>query len=287
VTRLNDIQLALIIAKLYESDLPLAERHTHRLVLEKYVLGYTADTSSSADAFLLSMSYWLLKEYDRSLECLLQSTDSTQCPHSEIFNFYSFLKSHPYVVRHKMTQNTGNMSENVPKRELSKQEFRKLERKLYFTTACKHLDSGLPDIALEVLSMLPAETEGDTDEVDTTLKAEHDTSTLDSKTNQRTSESSNQQKETASSLFDEQKQTAFGLFDSNPVDSFDWNQPSSRFLEDEGYEIGISLDDSDDSDESDANDDANDDDDDTDDDHHHHRRYRRGRRHRQCHRHRH
>ena len=54
------------------------------------------------------MAFWHLKEYSRAAATLLQEGSkshfekSTDCSLSDIFNFYTYLRNHPLVVRHRL-----------------------------------------------------------------------------------------------------------------------------------------------------------------------------------------
>ena len=124
ISRLSDIQLALVIARLHEGDGgPIYEK-----ILKGIVLGIHDDSQTSVggkgeeskklephpDCFLRSIAYWLLQDYSNALETLLmrdcttslngvtQTTGSgflSQSPDPSIFNFYFFLRSQPLLIR--------------------------------------------------------------------------------------------------------------------------------------------------------------------------------------------
>lgn len=76
--KLNDIQLALVIARLYESEFDTSA--TYKSVLRKKVLGIDSSVSEPSslsvnmhcDPFLRSMAYWILEDYSGALETLIK-----------------------------------------------------------------------------------------------------------------------------------------------------------------------------------------------------------------------
>ena len=230
------------------------------------------------DPFQRSMSLWLLKDYNKSLETLLVpmkeasegATEELCIQNADIFNFYYYLRSHPLLRRRHLTQHTNRKNTIVSSNSdncLSDAELQSSERKLYFLTACEHINAGLPDLALEVLTMLKSETK--VNELTSNEPAGSDmllNSTEDmiiSGTIAQNFDSSFAQEADAvvedssksesldwgapicnggSSLFDPVPQTA---------DSLDWGQPMMSIDFDEGYKIGITLDDTNDSSDSD------------------------------------
>ena len=128
------------------------------------------------------MTYWLRRDYKKSLETLLLDptaphTDDTEIKynemasmgHPDIFNFYFFLRSHPYVRRCHLSQHSthiGSRSGDLRKLDYRKamssenaardaSVFAPFERELLYRTAHTHLNSGMPSVALEVLMLLP------------------------------------------------------------------------------------------------------------------------------------
>lgn len=88
------------------------------------------------DPFLCSIALWMLREYQSSLDILLETKMS-----SHIFNFYVFLRNHPLLVRQNKAKGTLALTT--------------LERRLYFFTAHSHYAAGCPTLAIHVLSKLP------------------------------------------------------------------------------------------------------------------------------------
>ena len=131
-----------------------------------------------ADPFIRSMTYWLCRKYRQSSETLLlnPATETEEEPkfnemafmgHPDIFNFYFYLRSHPYVRRchlskHALVKEQRNIVSRKPGGKAEKPDaginitvFTPMERELLFRTAHTHLDSGMPSLALEVLLLLP------------------------------------------------------------------------------------------------------------------------------------
>lgn len=76
--KLNDIQLALVIARLYESEFDTSA--TYKSILRKKVLGIDSPVNElnllninmHYDPFLRSMAYWILEDYSSALETLIK-----------------------------------------------------------------------------------------------------------------------------------------------------------------------------------------------------------------------
>ncbi|CAF4260362.1 unnamed protein product, partial [Rotaria sp. Silwood2] len=136
LSNLNDIQLALLVARLYEND----EQNLVNNILNKEIL-----TKPHNDPFYRSMSYWLLKDYEDSLNTLLHNDIFEQ--QQSIFIFYDYLKQHPLVLRAKQL---SHESLNKNSKNFS------IERRVHFQTAYYYLKTGCPLLALEILAKLPA-----------------------------------------------------------------------------------------------------------------------------------
>ena len=129
VSRLGDLQLALVITRLHEGD----DGPVYRRLLMESVLGVMSEPSTLAgkatrngtgrdsehtpvgypnpDPFLRSIAWWLLQDYSAALETLLHSECPTngagegtghekfKTPDPAIFNFYFFLRSQPLLIR--------------------------------------------------------------------------------------------------------------------------------------------------------------------------------------------
>jgi DmX-like protein len=227
VRSLNDIQLAIIIIRLYANDFDQANLYLKTL-LSVEILGYSIDKSAevdgvpyntvllpgppdqskiSNDPFLRSISFWFINDYQEALHTLydvelgwkqsegfaqsnkLENKD-LKAPNysgigtghdsiiSHVFNFYTFLKNHPLVLRQQILK--GNEIEDInkietisPKKTATSKKvplgksgrsssvavfeinMTPIERRLHFIAAYYHLINGCPLISLDVLSRLP------------------------------------------------------------------------------------------------------------------------------------
>ncbi|CAM4805811.1 unnamed protein product [Rotaria magnacalcarata] len=136
ISNLHDIQLALLVARLFDND----EQHLVTNILNKEILNKPHD-----DPFYRSMAYWLLKDHEHALNTLLHN-DKFEHPQS-IFIFYDYLKQHPLVLRAKQL---SHESSNKTSTNFS------IERRAHFQTAYYYLKTGCPLLALEILAKLPA-----------------------------------------------------------------------------------------------------------------------------------
>ncbi|XP_078252424.1 dmX-like protein 1 isoform X2 [Rhinoraja longicauda] len=171
--RLHDIQLALVIARLYESEFEVSS--TYKSILIERILGFDKKSKDfnlslrNSDPVLRSMAYWILEDYTNSLNTLLEqgtrdvddSDGVTECNKSVscnpgVFNFYNYLRTHPLLLRRyfasseKMVSQMGLTVESGLADKISL-----AERRLFFTTANAHSKAGCPMLALEVLSKMP------------------------------------------------------------------------------------------------------------------------------------
>ncbi|KAL5274949.1 DMXL1 family protein [Megaselia abdita] len=122
LNKLEDFQLALIIARLYEGDLDITMPSTYKKLLLNEVLGYDTNEENQdlsiahPDPFLRSMALWLLKDYSGSLNTLLDNNvglnhhaykdddpllknDCSNSSNPNVFNFYIYLRTHPLLIR--------------------------------------------------------------------------------------------------------------------------------------------------------------------------------------------
>ncbi|EDW66250.2 dmX-like protein 2 [Drosophila virilis] len=193
MNKLEDFQLALIIARLYEGD---AEGCYYHRLLNEHVLGTDVETGrcdltrAHPDPFLRSMTYWNLKKYQESLNTLLLNGVGSlhtsyreedllrpELPHANpnVFNFYIYLRTHPLLIRQNIALSaqekriahvvlsgfsyageTGTRPAVASDKQLQLEDsITAIERQLYFTTAHGHFKSGCPALALEVLNKLP------------------------------------------------------------------------------------------------------------------------------------
>jgi WD40 repeat protein len=165
ISRLNDIQLAIVIARLYEGD----SGPCYKKLLNTHILGVSSDPSIPAtlsnDPYLRSMAYWLLGDYTSSLETLIidmNTCDLFQEFNPRVFNFYYFIRSHPLVLLHK-NPSKAPYSSSIATRQTEHQSAEQdshltltpSERNFIFVTAYYHLITGSPILSLTVLSKLP------------------------------------------------------------------------------------------------------------------------------------
>ncbi|CAH0724980.1 unnamed protein product, partial [Brenthis ino] len=163
ITRLGDLQLAMVVARLYETDSALPSS-LKKLLMDEILGGETENGEmdlehAHPDPFVRSMALWELKQYGDALDTLLSpagrlhaARDNNE-PVPSVFNFYVYLRTHPRLKRNNMPSQGGTLA-------LLQQEadegITRLERRLYFQTAHGHFKAGCPALALEVLSKLPA-----------------------------------------------------------------------------------------------------------------------------------
>uniref|UniRef100_A0A3Q2XH75 Dmx like 1 n=1 Tax=Hippocampus comes TaxID=109280 RepID=A0A3Q2XH75_HIPCM len=164
--KLQDLQLALVISRLYESEFETAS--TYKKILQRHVLGHdkqslcTFQIPMHPDPFLRSMAHWVLEDYSKALDTLLEQTpskaksgsSSASSSNAEVFNFYTFLCTHPLLLRRHFGSSdkakVGLTAEGRRADSISLDE-----RRLFFTAAYAHLQAGCPMLALEVLSKMP------------------------------------------------------------------------------------------------------------------------------------
>ncbi|XP_068165550.1 dmX-like protein 1 isoform X2 [Antennarius striatus] len=162
--KMQDLQLALVISRLYESEFETAS--TYKKILQRHVLG-----QDKQDPFLRSMAHWVLEDYSKALDTLLeQPADNTSMGSTMskgdagssyvstcnpmVFNFYTYLRTHPLLLRRHFGSSdkakVGLTAEGRRADSISLEE-----RRLFFTAAHAHLRAGCPMLALEVLSKMP------------------------------------------------------------------------------------------------------------------------------------
>ncbi|XP_040436614.1 dmX-like protein 1 isoform X1 [Falco naumanni] len=165
--KLNDIQLALVISRLYESEFEVSS--TYKSILQKRILGNVflgKDCSGNmhCDPFLRSMAYWILEDYSKALDTLIkhsvedegdERSGSSSC-NPAVFNFYNYLRTHPLLLRrHFGSSDTSSTHICLTVENGLADKINLGERRLFFTTAYAHLKAGCPMLALEVLSKMP------------------------------------------------------------------------------------------------------------------------------------
>ncbi|XP_067839108.1 dmX-like protein 1 isoform X3 [Heptranchias perlo] len=173
--RLHDVQLALVIARLYESEFEVSS--TYKSILLRRILGFDPKSKEfnlslrHSDPVLRSMAYWILEDYTNSLNTLLEqglrendSSGATECSKSAscnpgVFNFYNYLRTHPLLLRRYFASSEKMMSQmGLTVESGLADKISLVERRLFFTTANAHFKAGCPMLALEVLSKMPAVT---------------------------------------------------------------------------------------------------------------------------------
>uniref|UniRef100_A0A8C7SCB6 Dmx like 1 n=1 Tax=Oncorhynchus mykiss TaxID=8022 RepID=A0A8C7SCB6_ONCMY len=219
--KMQDLQLALVISRLYESEFETSS--TYKRILQRHVLGQDRQLPAHQDPFLRSTAYWVLEDYSRALDTLLEQPAAPNL----VFNFYTYLRTHPLLLRRHFGSSektrVGLTAEGRMANSISL-----VERRLFFTAAYAHLQAGCPMLALEVLSKMPKV-------VKRSKLPQDDT------TNPDLSET---KKEQASVL--DWSQPALNGFESvsdslsnsqsDSVLSFDWGQPSLS-VQDEALEL--------------------------------------------------
>ncbi|XP_076053753.1 rabconnectin-3 alpha isoform X2 [Oratosquilla oratoria] len=188
LNKLEDLQLAMVIIRLYEGELE-STPPSLRLLLQEVILGCDMNgdnydpAKAHPDPFLRSTAHWVLRDYGNSLNTLLQTDPSIGIEHKKyteakrnannvisdpsVFNFYIYLRTHPLLIRQciantakdsggsLMASRFGPGQDSLDKKSVYESSMTPLERRLYFTTSHAHLRSGCPTLALEVLSKLP------------------------------------------------------------------------------------------------------------------------------------
>ncbi|GAB0205623.1 dmX-like protein 1 [Grus japonensis] len=164
--KLNDIQLALVISRLYESEFEVSS--TYKSILQKRILGSAFPGKESSgnmhcDPFLRSIAYWILEDYSKALDTLIKHSvedgdegDSSSSCNPAVFNFYNYLRTHPLLLRrHFGSSDTSSTRICLTVENGLADKINLGERRLFFTTAYAHLKAGCPMLALEVLSKMP------------------------------------------------------------------------------------------------------------------------------------
>ncbi|XP_076849811.1 dmX-like protein 2 isoform X3 [Brachyhypopomus gauderio] len=167
--KMEDIQLAMIVARLYEADFESSS--TCQGILNEKVLGCDRDgrgfscTRLHPDPFLRSIAFWIMKDYTQALDTLLEQTPKEHDENPEVmvkscnpmvFSFYNYLRTHPLLIRRHFAGPDGSVATvGLTSERGSADEINLMERKLFFTTANAHFKVGCPVLALEVLSKIP------------------------------------------------------------------------------------------------------------------------------------
>ena len=151
INKLDDLQLAMVIIRLYEGSDMDSVPETFKKLLNEEILGYNKSgvqdmQYAHPDPFLRSMANWMIHEYNLALSTLLEvnvgskhiisvgingdltnsvtpsppSTGSNfDGPHPSVFNFYLYLRTQPLIVRRAQVaqQNVGSTSASVLKNQ--------------------------------------------------------------------------------------------------------------------------------------------------------------------------
>uniref|UniRef100_A0A3B3ZQL5 RAVE complex protein Rav1 C-terminal domain-containing protein n=1 Tax=Periophthalmus magnuspinnatus TaxID=409849 RepID=A0A3B3ZQL5_9GOBI len=166
--KMEDIQLAMIVARLYEAD--YEKSPTCQGLLYEKVLGCNRDGTGyhcsrlHPDPFLRSIAYWIMKDYTLALDTLLERIPKEDDENPDamvkscnpvVFSFYNYLRTHPLIIRRHFAEGAGQTTVSLTAEKNSADEINLIERKLFFTTANAHFKVGCPVLALEVLSKIP------------------------------------------------------------------------------------------------------------------------------------
>ncbi|CAI2358263.1 unnamed protein product [Caenorhabditis sp. 36 PRJEB53466] len=175
ITKCNDLQLALVVVRLYETDLE-GQQATINELLCREVLGLSYDEfeaqkgrtdddtvlsiHASKEPFERSMAFWMMKDYTRAAYTLVEEaqSDRQQSCLSDIFNFYSYLRKHPLVIRQRLSKAgalVGSTEKFLALGEQLESILTPPERRLFFRTSAEHMARGCPMLSLDVLTMLP------------------------------------------------------------------------------------------------------------------------------------
>merc|ERR1712051_270266 len=169
IDKLDDLQLAMVISRLYDGEINAVPESTVKL-LHKHVLGSAlADGTdpelekAHPDPFLRSIALWIIKDYSGSLNTLVtpnvgeehpkfteeEATERTLKKKLEadpsVFNFYVYLRTHPLIQRQNLTNKKlerGSSLDQTKDTAQFEDAVTPLERKLYFSTAHFHLRAG-------------------------------------------------------------------------------------------------------------------------------------------------
>uniref|UniRef100_A0A8C9RST4 Dmx-like 2 n=1 Tax=Scleropages formosus TaxID=113540 RepID=A0A8C9RST4_SCLFO len=240
--KMEDIQLAMVVARLYESDYESSS--TCKGILYEKVLGCQRDGSGFSctklhpDPFLRSIAFWIMKDYTRALDTLLEQIPKEDDENLEVmvkscnpvvFSFYNYLRTHPLLIRRHFTSPEGTLATlGLASEKSTADEINLIERKLFFTTANAHFKVGCPVLALEVLSKLPKVTK----KAGASLSKGSSMVTVGSSQQQNGSRASNLDWSTPA-------QATSGLAWESGGDisaGLDWSQPSAA-LEDDGLQL--------------------------------------------------
>ena len=192
VKKLHDIQLAIVISRLYEEQLDFSQKAQE--ILQQHVINPVngvvneprtqapsravnssvgAGYPSNHSPFLRCIANWWLKNYSHALIALIEACSTDQSQNISVFNFYNYLRRHPMILRRHILkiEQMNDMSiagqsvflahmtgvhDAKGEQMMNLNEVTKEERLLFFKTAAAHFTNGCPLLALEVLTILPA-----------------------------------------------------------------------------------------------------------------------------------
>lgn len=113
---MGDIQLAIVITRLYEGDMESVPQGLKKLLQDRVLSSadfFDEQCSPGTDPFLRSIAYWLLAQYTDSLNTLLERrgdkrdlSKAQNVTTASIFNFYIYLRNHPLIIRQQLTSST-------------------------------------------------------------------------------------------------------------------------------------------------------------------------------------
>lgn len=119
---MKDVQLAMVVLRLYDSELKPSDLLTYKKLLEEKVLGVrngdeeeeedgVLKATRSYDPFLRSMASWVLNDYSGSLETLLEEDDGEEVEDVSSFARQSSFKSksHTPMVNRGMGYRGSNL----------------------------------------------------------------------------------------------------------------------------------------------------------------------------------
>ena len=121
LSRMHDIQLAIVITRLYEGEMESVPPGLKKLLQEKVLDDVDINDSDQCvvktDPFLRSIAFWLMAQYTDSLNTLLERRREKgdlsriqTATSASVFNFYIYLRNHPLIIRQQLTSTAkGNL----------------------------------------------------------------------------------------------------------------------------------------------------------------------------------
>ncbi|KRY70236.1 DmX-like protein 2 [Trichinella pseudospiralis] len=215
LANMNDLQLALVIIRLYEGDSELARRLIRRVLCEQVLQceeelfektneqsrgtdwALSLLDSSGSDPFQRSIALWLMGEPALAASTLLSSSAepclrgdplAADYSSSDVFNFYVYIRAHPLVLRRRLADQGIHFDHAGKFQQAARRMVSRVsasERMLFFKTAFVHLQGGCPLLALEVLCKLPDcdhEIDDDNDDANVEVKQQNNCDSNDTNT---------------------------------------------------------------------------------------------------------